>query len=99
MGRSGDFQMPGSREDTGAHERLIDGELIDFDAPAEQQGSEAIATGTSSRRRFERVACTKTVRLTELDDFGNPGSTWECRIADLSRAGAGLRSRRMVHSG
>jgi hypothetical protein len=51
------------------------------------------------RRIFERLALDKASIITELDEFGNPGASWSCRIVDLSRGGLGLRSRRMVHQG
>lgn len=54
---------------------------------------------TANRRLFERHLVDCSCRVTELDEFGHPGGTWTCRLADLSRSGAGLRSRRMVHQG
>lgn len=53
----------------------------------------------SDRRRFNRAAMDKIATLMELDEFGDAGPAWECRIVDLSRGGMGLRSRRMVHEG
>jgi hypothetical protein len=52
-----------------------------------------------NRRQFERVAFSNNIRVTELDDFGNPAAGWDCRVADLSRGGMGFRSRRMIHKG
>jgi hypothetical protein len=53
----------------------------------------------SNRRGFERFALDRPGRITELDQFGNPGHTWDVRVVDLSRGGVGIRSRRMVHMG
>ena len=72
-------------------------ELIDF-APYLDAGP-GPDPAHPNRRRFDRVEFQKMVHVTELDDFGNPASSWECRVVDLSRCGLGLRSRRMVHHG
>lgn len=81
-------------------ERVVDGDLIEFESPDDALPRSPADAGTgTSRRRFERVEYTKAVRITEVDDFGNPTSSWECRIVDLSRGGVGIRSRRMVHQG
>jgi hypothetical protein len=53
----------------------------------------------SNRRTFERHGMDRQAHLTELDEFGNPGTTWKVRVVDLSRGGVGIRSRRMVHMG
>jgi hypothetical protein len=93
--------MRTSDEQNQPTEPLIDGELIEFDDPPMGEPGNAArgALSTNNRRRFDRVACTKSVRVTEMDGFGNPTSTWDCRIVDLSRGGTGLRSRRMIHTG
>lgn len=57
------------------------------------------APGQASRRDFDRYALDRPGRLTEIDQFGNPGATWKVRVVDLSRGGVGIRSRRMVHLG
>jgi hypothetical protein len=56
-------------------------------------------TAGSNRRQFERHAMDRPARVTEMDEFGNPGPCWLCRIVDVSRGGMGLRSKRMVHVG
>ena len=51
------------------------------------------------RRVFERQVLDRNATFMELDEFGNPGSMWACRVVDVSRGGMGIRSRRMVHDG
>jgi hypothetical protein len=69
----------------------------DSDIP--QQQSEESQTAEANRRLFDRHAVNRACRVTELDQLGNPGASWECRIVDLSRSGLGLRSRRMAYQG
>jgi hypothetical protein len=84
---------------TPERERLVDGEFVDLsELPGAGSETSPDARG-AERRRFERLYADKTVRITELDGFGNPGATWECRVVDISRGGLGMRSRRMVHCG
>jgi hypothetical protein len=51
------------------------------------------------RRRFPRIAVDKPATVTEMDEHGNPGPAWPCRVVNVSRGGLGVRSRRLVHSG
>ncbi len=55
--------------------------------------------GGRNRRCFERAELSRDAVIMELDEFGHPGATWACRLADISRGGIGVRSRRMVHDG
>jgi hypothetical protein len=52
-----------------------------------------------SRRAFERQRLCRCVVVTEVDDLGRPGDSWECSAVDISRSGIGLRSRRMAYVG
>jgi hypothetical protein len=52
-----------------------------------------------NRRQFERHAVDRPAKVTEMDEFGNPGPCWLCRLVDISRGGLGVRSKRMVHMG
>jgi hypothetical protein len=66
----------------------------------EQSNSQPQSLGVNSNRRgYERFTLDRPGRVTELDQFGNPGHTWAVRVVDLSRGGVGIRSRRMVHQG
>ncbi len=72
--------------------------------PAEQpksgeQAKSAAEKAAEERRKFERSLIDATAHVTEIGESGIPGPPWECRIADISRGGMGLRSRRMVHEG
>jgi hypothetical protein len=53
----------------------------------------------SNRRQFERHPVDRPAKVTEMDEFGNPGPCWLCRLVDISRGGLGVRSKRMVHMG
>jgi hypothetical protein len=52
-----------------------------------------------NRRQFERHSVDRPAKVTEMDEFGNPGPCWLCRLVDISRGGLGIRSKRMVHMG
>ena len=84
------------------HELRIAGELIVSRTGAQRLRPRAKGTPepkASNRRRFERVPLDRSGALTELNEMGDPGASWPCRLVDLSRGGMGLRSRRMVHLG
>jgi len=51
------------------------------------------------RRTHARHELDRTAIASELDDYGVPGPSWECRVFDLSRSGLGVHSRRMVYTG
>ncbi|MFM9994762.1 MAG: PilZ domain-containing protein [Phycisphaerales bacterium] len=57
------------------------------------------ATSAATRREHQRLDFERQVKVSEIDDAGNPGPEWLCRAVDISRGGIGLRSRRMVHEG
>src|SRR5690606_28447665 len=63
------------------------------------RGGDSGSTAAANRRLFERHPVDFRARVTELDQFGNPGMSWECRLVDVSRGGIGLRSRRMSYQG
>jgi hypothetical protein len=90
-----------SRETSAKEEpdRICDGELLELGPEPWAMPGDPRTDAAANRRRFERLNYLKCVRLTELDDFGNPAASWECRVVDLSRGGLGVRSRRMVHKG
>jgi hypothetical protein len=54
---------------------------------------------SGNRRQFERHPVDRPAKVTEMDEFGNPGPCWLCRLVDISRGGLGIRSKRMVHMG
>lgn len=66
---------------------------------SETDQPEGQSTRTEDRRLYSRYPVDCTCRITEVDDQGNPGATWEGRMADLSRGGMGIYTRRMVHLG
>jgi hypothetical protein len=63
------------------------------------ESGRSAAGGGANRRQFHRHAVDLRCRITELDDSGHPGCSWECRAVDISRGGMGLRSRRMSYQG
>jgi hypothetical protein len=96
-----DHAQRSSRETSAKEEpdRICDGELLELGPEPWAMPGDPCTDAAANRRRFERLNYLKCVRLTELDDFGNPAASWECRVVDLSRGGLGVRSRRMVHKG
>lgn len=91
--------MAHAKNDEAPADRLTETELLEIGEDLGGSEIPALDPLGSNRRRFERVGFLKSVQVTELDDFANPGASWDCRVVDLSRGGLGLRSRRMVHKG
>jgi len=51
----------------------------------------------AEKRKFERVSVSRQAVATELDQFGSPGSPFDCTVFNISRGGLGICASRMVH--
>lgn len=51
----------------------------------------------TEKRTFERLAISRKARVTEVDQFGTPGSEVACSATNISRGGMGLCLPRMIH--
>lgn len=68
-------------------------------APGASTGKQAKIPSRGCRRAHERVPIDTIATVAQLDNYNVPGQSWQCRVADISRGGLGLKSKRMVHQG